>query len=717
MRLKELFMGTDNSKEKKLDSASDEVQVENVPGNMDNSAAKNQEVHSKVKESIANSEEKKIKNKTSGNISGYIDEPSTTQAKTLPAAEEGSSEKTEDEPGNSTSEDCSKIKLGKQITDIVADVIKENCLEEMLPSLEKSDNSSSNLCSSNTSSLTKPLKAVKQSPLVSSNPMNKDMDESAVSHKDGEDVKERKLGRRRYSAEALKYYKQNMHTYNTHQKETNESMDYLREGTSTMSYASKVKYSYNPRRKNSYNEAMEEDLRPQRDKLLRKQVAFAVDETVCGLVIGKGGVNVKKLEKMLGVEIIVNAKKDENATKRIVTILGTNPAAIQRARDELDFQQVFIPVLGPYQMRLVAKASQDKFQKWRVESGCTRVEFEHTLDDYDPQKHSNITHHDAVEMLDIGYSTRQKIQLKKQEATNNHNGFLRLVGTKEAVKKGQIFIENELDRANKIGMFDPKTKKEEVENTNFSVMNMDTNYSRNAHFKSQNRGIGYGVPHQGMAYEPHHVYEQKKYNLTNGQPYANNTTGTVVYQLWKQQQELQQLANDNRANLANLNMNLQPQAQRMSTPYQSYVDSQKINGKYAQGYPAAHQFTGLRRNSVQSVPSVYDHYNTYYGQSTSQSTGTTYAAKASHTANATGGYSHPQVGQNYQYSGNGRGRFRVVGQNPQEARNPQAHPSTLLVSDFEPVAVSEPNKNLDDMLLEGKMSVDEYAIKLAKADN
>lgn len=657
---------------------------------------------------------KENKRMISGNIPGFIEDTSSSKNNLV-----DSGEATKDP------ESCSpKVKIGKEIRDAVSDAIKENCMDGLTANFENSD-SNSNLCSSNTSSLTKNIKkpsskygkyqqgkgkewrstensiehSVQKSPMVSSANLARTVSSESKEGKSSTGSGNAAMGRRRYSAESLKHFKKNMHTYKGLPKEKEEySEEAFREGLSSESYASKARYSYIPRRKNSYNDALEEDSRMQREKTLRKQVAFAVEETVCGLVIGKGGVNVKKLEKTLGVEIIVNAKKDEKATKRIVTILGTNPVAIQRARDELDFQQVFIPVLGPYQMKLVARASQDKFQKWRIESGCTRIEFEHSLEDYDPEKFSGQPstfngYHD-IETMEPLYSTRQKIQLKKQEATENHNGFLRLVGTRVSVKKAQVFIENELDRANKIGMFDPKTKKEEVENTSYNVMNMDSNYSRNAHLKPPHTlpGSAYGSLGVGRMYEPGSTqYNHQKYQVA-GPAGMNHSTNTMVYQLWKQQQELQKIAHDTRTSLAHLNMNLYPSNYRPG-----------YNAMDAPAHVQQIDHQSNVRGNVSSTTNYAQNYGHYYPSG--QKPTTMRADAQAHVPMNQKEYI-PQPGQQYQYSGQGRGRFRVV--EPRKTTQQRSQENTR---------PPEFQRNLDDMLLEGKLSVDEYAIKLAKRDN
>lgn len=253
----------------------------------------------------------------------------------------------------------------------------------------------------------------------------------------------------------------------------------------------------------------------------KKQVAFAVDETVCGLVIGKGGVNVKKLEKTFDVEIIVNAKKSETATKRIVTIIGTKAENIEKARQSLDYQQVFIPILGLHQKKLVAQNSEDKFQKWRTESGVVRIEFETELENYDPTTYvQNQNAHYNQMQSSYGYklSNRELIRQKKEESNEMHSGFLRLVGTKESVVRGQKMIEDELDRVNKL------KQAEVVKESEVRVHNVETNYSRQA--AQQNSYNSYAARAKGAGYYKQGMSQQVD-------------TQSAIYQLWQQQQQQQ----------------------------------------------------------------------------------------------------------------------------------------------------------------------------------
>lgn len=327
----------------------------------------------------------------------------------------------------------------------------------------------------------------------------------------------------------------------------------------------------------------------------KKQVAFAVDETVCGLVIGKGGVNVKKLEKTFDVEIIVNAKKSETATKRIVTILGVNHNNIEKARRALDYQQVFIPILGIHQKKLIAQQSEDKFQKWRMDSGVVRIEFETELENYDPstyQKNQN-QNFNPVNFPSYKQSSRDLIRQKKEESNDLHSGFLRLVGTKESVVRGQKMIEEELDRVNKASGVTPAAtqnpREEEVR-----VHNVETNYSRVAAHGLHNPSLR----QKGGYYR---------------QPDMQNPS--AIYQLWQQQQQ-----------------------QVQSYPYSGY------------GY------------------NPYRNYSPYVPPQT--------------------GYSNSNS-QNF-YRGYGSSSRRRS------------------------LKYSRAQKSLDDMLLGGKLSVDEYASKLSK---
>lgn len=61
-----------------------------------------------------------------------------------------------------------------------------------------------------------------------------------------------------------------------------------------------------------------------------------VDNNLVRLVIGKGGSNIKELEKRYGVRIIVDKDEKERSNKKKITVIGPNQDTVEEARDEVN---------------------------------------------------------------------------------------------------------------------------------------------------------------------------------------------------------------------------------------------------------------------------------------------------------------------------------------------------------------------------------------------
>ena len=66
-----------------------------------------------------------------------------------------------------------------------------------------------------------------------------------------------------------------------------------------------------------------------RTSKMLKLVAFTVDESVCGYMVGTNGSNIRNIEKQFGVEISLDPQVSDTG-KRIVTIRGPDAQSVQR---------------------------------------------------------------------------------------------------------------------------------------------------------------------------------------------------------------------------------------------------------------------------------------------------------------------------------------------------------------------------------------------------
>merc|ERR1719235_2453272 len=102
---------------------------------------------------------------------------------------------------------------------------------------------------------------------------------------------------------------------------------------------------------------------------------FNVDEEVVGLVIGKGGENLRRVEEKHKVEITV--EKTENATsdKRRVKIVGDSKDAVQAAREEVEYVRDYFEV-DKIQFEVVFGRNRRTLEEIREKSGAIRLRYE-----------------------------------------------------------------------------------------------------------------------------------------------------------------------------------------------------------------------------------------------------------------------------------------------------------------------------------------------------
>mmetsp|Transcript_18142 Transcript_18142/g.23720 ORF Transcript_18142/g.23720 Transcript_18142/m.23720 type:complete len:451 (-) Transcript_18142:267-1619(-) len=164
------------------------------------------------------------------------------------------------------------------------------------------------------------------------------------------------------------------------------------------------------------------------DERFGKTVSFTVDESLCGYIIGQRGSNIRGVEKKLNVRIRVNQQKNELG-KRVIMISGPNGKVLQQARRLIEFEQAFVPV-AESQVKIIEVAEESKFSDWRKQCGCTRIEYEE-LDNIKP-----------------GYGRKTSSKGKFEESVPL--GFVKIVGTKEAVELGKNLIEAQMRYAERL---------------------------------------------------------------------------------------------------------------------------------------------------------------------------------------------------------------------------------------------------------------------------
>mmetsp|Transcript_18857 Transcript_18857/g.23988 ORF Transcript_18857/g.23988 Transcript_18857/m.23988 type:complete len:467 (-) Transcript_18857:30-1430(-) len=202
-----------------------------------------------------------------------------------------------------------------------------------------------------------------------------------------------------------------------------------------------------PSHMHGHSDAHNENPAPTLSSVDSKSVAFIVDESVCGYMIGQKGNNIRKVEKKLGVQISVNS---QGSDKRVVTIFGPDAQTVQQARELVEFEEVFVPVLEAH-LRVVEDAKAHKFAEWRNQSGCTRMEYEK-----------------------VNENQRQTKNIRRNMEGIIASGFVRIVGTKPAVKLARDLLEAQLDYEVKflrLGGEFPKQTKEPAETSSMKSQN------------------------------------------------------------------------------------------------------------------------------------------------------------------------------------------------------------------------------------------------------
>jgi hypothetical protein len=105
---------------------------------------------------------------------------------------------------------------------------------------------------------------------------------------------------------------------------------------------------------------------------------FDVDEDIVGLVIGKSGERLRRVQDQYGVEIQVERQEErrgkQNSTKRRVKILGDDKQNVEKAREEIEYQKEYWTI-EPDQTGWVLGKRKQNLMDFQTKTGILRLRY------------------------------------------------------------------------------------------------------------------------------------------------------------------------------------------------------------------------------------------------------------------------------------------------------------------------------------------------------